>query len=226
VKHKESPLNGEDISSSTLGDSTVSVRHPWSTNHPILTPPKEVYKPFSYITEKALHHAVKEAGKTISIKFTKELMKAYDSLDTFPDVDSALTALSQLDSSRVNSVIFSNGTRQMVEASVLGSPSLRVQSSLFSQYVVIDEIPQVKRRYKPSPVTYEYLTDKLEAEKKAVWLVTSNPFDVDGAKRFGLGVCWVNRQGGEWIDGVGMAPDFVCKSVEECLSKILNASEL
>jgi 2-haloacid dehalogenase len=150
-------------------------------------------------------------------------MKAYDSLDTFSDVDSALTVLAQLQSSLVNSVIFSNGTRQMVEASVQGSPSLKVQSSLFNQYVVIDEIPDEKRKYKPSPCTYQYLVKNLNAEKDTVWVVTSNPFDVDGAKRFGLGVCWVNRQGGEWIDGIGMDPDFICKSVEEGLSKILSA---
>jgi 2-haloacid dehalogenase len=185
----------------------------------------EVYEPFSEITHKALFHAVKDAKQTISPEFATELMQAYDSLDTFPDVESALKSFSQLDKAKVNAVIFSNGTRQMVNASMQGSPSIHAQSSLFSQHVVVDDIPPEIRKYKPSPVAYQYLIDELKAGKDEVWLVTSNPFDVDGAKRFGLGVCWVNRQGSDWIDGIGLAPNFICKSVEECLSKILSASK-
>jgi 2-haloacid dehalogenase len=184
-----------------------------------------VYEPFSDVTRKALFNAVKETGESVSAELADGLMKAYDSLDTFPDVDSALLALGQLDKSQVNAVVFSNGTRQMVEASVQGSPSLQTQSSLFSKHIVIDEIPQETRKYKPSPITYQYLVDTLKADKDDIWLVTSNPFDVDGARRFGLGVCWVNRQGSDWIDGIGSAPNFICKSVEECLSKILDSSE-
>jgi 2-haloacid dehalogenase len=149
-------------------------------------------------------------------------MQGYDSLKTFADVDSALKALGQLDTAKVNAVIFSNGTRQMVEASVQGSPELKATSNLFSQLIVIDEIPPKIRKYKPSPVTYQYLIDELQARKDDTWLITSNAFDVDGAKRFGLKVCWVNRQGSKWIDGIGVAPDFICKSVEECLTRILS----
>lgn len=147
-------------------------------------------------------------------------MKAYDSLNVFGDVVSALESVSALSKDKINSVIFSNGTRKMIEASIQGSPSLSTMRSLFSKTVLIDEIPSSVRKYKPSPVTYQYLVDELDANPQDVWLVTSNPFDVDGGKRFGLRVCWVDRQGLGWIDGLGADPDFVCSSLGEVVATI------
>jgi 2-haloacid dehalogenase len=167
---------------------------------------------------------VKEAGETISSEFLESLMKAYDALDTFDDVDAALTALHTSSNSEFNSVIFSNGTKKMVAASVDGSPSLTKQKELFSNYIVIDEIPSEQRKYKPAPVTYQYLLDTLKSEKKNTWLITSNAFDVDGAQRFGIRVCWVNRQGNEWIDGLGDEPELICSNVGEGFDKIKQAA--
>jgi len=151
-------------------------------------------------------------------------MKAYDALDIFDDVDSALTSLNSAKQSDVNCVIFSNGTKKMVAASVEGSPSLTKQKGLFSNYIVVDEIPHERRKYKPAPVTYQYLLDTLNSDKKSTWLITSNAFDVDGAQRFGIRVCWVNRQGSEWIDGLGDRPELMCTNVAEGLDKIKQAA--
>jgi 2-haloacid dehalogenase len=153
-------------------------------------------------------------------------MEAYDELDTFDDVDAALSTLKTMDQSAFNSVIFSNGTRKMVEASIKGSPSLKPHQALLTQCIVIDEIPAEQRKYKPARVTYQYLIDTLKSDKNKTWLVTSNAFDVDGAGRFGIRVCWVNRQENEWIDGIGQKPELICKSVEECLEKIKQASQI
>jgi len=151
-------------------------------------------------------------------------MKAYNSLETFPDVDNAIKTIAG--NEKIHPLIFSNGTRSMVQASLIGSPSLKTQENLFSDIVVIDEIPAEKRKYKPSPVVYQYLVDQLNATKDTIWLVTSNPFDADGAKRFGIRVCWVDRQGLEWIDGIGVHPDFVCTGVDEAMATILAAADL
>jgi 2-haloacid dehalogenase len=184
----------------------------------------DVYEPFSDVTKKALFHAVREIGEIISSEQADSLMKAYDSLDTFPDVDRALEKVTEAGKDRINPLIFSNGTRSMVEASLTGSPSLKTQVNLFSDIVVIDEIPSDRRKYKPSPVAYQYLIDQLKVDRTSVWLVTSNPFDVDGAKRFGIRVCWVDRQGFGWIDGIGVAPDFVCNGVDQVVENILSVS--
>lgn len=185
----------------------------------------DAYEPFSSVTKKALFHAVREIGESISSEQADQLMKAYDSLDTFPDVDRALKTITEMGTNKINPLIFSNGTRQMVEASLTGSPSLRTQVNMFSDIVVIDEIPSDKRRYKPSPIAYEYLVNQLKVDSGSVWLVTSNPFDVDGAKRFGIRVCWVDRQGFGWIDGIGVAPDFVCNGVDQVVENILSESK-
>src|SRR5205085_1900411 len=52
----------------------------------------------------------------------------------------------------------------------------------FSGIVSVDPI----RTFKPDPAVYEYLAAQVQAEKEATCLVSSNPFDVIGAKACGL----------------------------------------
>jgi 2-haloacid dehalogenase len=149
-------------------------------------------------------------------------MKAYDILDTFPDVEPALKTIENA-GDKINPVIFSNGTRNMVQTSLQKSPSLGTKQNLFTSLILIDEIPKEKRRYKPAMETYQFLVDSLKASRESTWLVTANTFDVAGAKRFGIRVCWVDRLGMGWIDGIGAEPDFVCKGVDDVVDKILSA---
>jgi 2-haloacid dehalogenase len=195
--------------------------------------PQGQYQPFDIVTRRALHHAVKEVGEAIDEAFEDELMKQYDALDTFSDVDSALQKLvvPLTESNKVKPVIFSNGTHSMAAESIAGSDLLN-KTKLFDRkqdLVLIDEISTEKRKYKPDPITYSWLCDNLGpfgVEKENIWLITANPFDVDGAKRYGLKVCWVNRAGGEWIDGIGEPADYMCKDVGECICKILQVEKV
>jgi 2-haloacid dehalogenase len=168
---------------------------------------------------------VKETGERVSSEEVEKLMLAYEALDAFPDVETALQTVAKLDPDLINAIIFSNGTSKMVQASVRGSPILLERLSVFSQNIAVDDMPEAVRKYKPAPDTYEYLVERVGGRKGEAVLVTSNPFDVDGAKRFGLRVCWLNRLGTEWIDGIGIPPDWVCKSLGECLERILEVSK-
>ena len=49
------------------------------------------------------------------------------------------------------------------------------------------------RAFKPSPKTYALVEAKLGVAPHEVAFVSSNPFDVSGAKAFGFKVAWIER---------------------------------
>lgn len=141
------------------------------------------YEPFSIMTMRSLRHALKESGVSLDQARIDGLMKAYDSLSTFPDVNPALEKLAQTPG--ITAVVFSNGTHAMVSQSVNHSPDLSPHAHVFKQIVVIEEV----KKFKPAPEVYEYLAKKVgrgRTEMGDIWLVSGNPFDVVGAKAMGM----------------------------------------
>ena len=144
-------------------------------------------------------------------------MEAYDSLDTFSDVAPALQALSR--DSNITSVVFSNGTNNMVSNSVRSSPSLSPHSAVFKDLITVDEV----KRYKPDPKVYRHLTKKLgkrETEMADVWLVSGNPFDIVGARSVGMQAVWVDRAGQGWTDRLGASPTVIVKGLIEVVDAV------
>ena len=57
----------------------------------------------------------------------------------------------------------------------------------------------------------------------SIWLVSSNPFDVVGAKNAGMKAAWVDRSGKGWVDGLGGEegkPDLIVKGVDDAVRGI------
>ena len=128
------------------------------------------------------------------------MMEAYDSLSVFPDVQPALEKIKDIKDLRV--VIHSNGTYEMVSSSVKNSLSPFV--GLFQDIIGTDQC----RRYKPAAEAYQHLAQKLgkdaldAKEMEKIWHVSSNPFDVAGARAVGLNSIWVDRKGTGWQDSL------------------------
>jgi len=157
-------------------------------------------------------------------------MHAYDSLDTFPDVAPALTALAS--DTTIDAYVFSNGTHSMVGSSVTSSPDLAPHAKVFKSLVTVDEV----KCYKPDLRVYEHLARKAgkSTDREAtgsIWLVSGNPFDVVGARAAGWQAAWVDRAGGHhgaegWNDrlgevvGGGVGPTIVVKGVDEAVETI------
>ena len=76
---------------------------------------------------------------------------------------------------------------------------------------VFDELISVEavRIYKPSPRVYALLPQRLGVPPGEIGFVSSNAFDITGAKAFGLRTCWVNRQDAT-PDGLGYPPTSKC----------------
>lgn len=84
------------------------------------------------------------------------------------------------------------------------------------------------KHFKPAPEVYEYLVKSVAVDASSkVWLVSSNPFDVVGAKAVGIKTAWVDRGGRGWADqlmggGEDVKPDLVVGGVAEAVKGILD----
>lgn len=151
------------------------------------------YEDFWKVTESALVFACKSLKLTLLPPAREKLMNAYLHLDPFPEVGSALKALSGY-----RLAILSNGSPRMLAAAV---ESAGLQG-IFSHVISVDEV----KVYKTSPRVYELAPHKLGLSAASIGFVSSNSWDVAGAKSFGLWTCWVNRaQAAE--EELGFRPD-------------------
>ena len=187
-----------------------------------------MYKPLSEVTNASLRHALAESRVTLSDLDIEKLMRAYDSLGTFPDVERALTFLAQ--DPAIDAYVFSNGTEAMVRASVHNSSSLSPFAFVFKGLITVDEI-QV---FKPDPKGYQHLATRVgkstaPEDMATLWLVSGNPFDIIGARSVGMQAAWVDRAGGHhgrggWNDKLGElasgGPTLILKGVDEAVDAI------
>lgn len=184
---------------------------------------KEQYEPFSSITRNSLNHALAESGLFLDDDAVASLMKAYDSLSTFPDVTPALQALAK--ESGITPVVFSNGTQTMVTNSVNSSPDLGPHASVFKDIVTVEEV----KRFKPAPAVYYHLAENVGKAKtkeamSEMWLVSGNPFDIVGARSIGMQAAWVDRAGNGWVDQLvpepAGKPTVIVKNLEQVVDAV------
>lgn len=149
-------------------------------------------------------------------------MKEYDNLGTFQDVEKGLAALRQ--NPNVTCVVFSNGTKDMVSNSVYRSEALKSSSSTFADIVTVDQV----KVFKPSPEVYQYLARRMGKTEDvgSMWLVSSNPFDVVGARAVGMQAAWVDRTGNGWQDKLGGSPTVVVKGIDEVAAAVEKYSKV
>lgn len=171
----------------------------------------EQYIDFEAVTRRALEYALALAGRELNEEQGDALMAAYDDLEPYPDVEPALRRLQQ---AGYVQAIFSNGTPAMLRATVEGAGL----GAYFEDIVSVDEV----RAYKPSPRVYRHLAERLGRPLGEVRLVSSNPFDIVGARSAGMQSVWVNRSG-EPFDTLGAPPEVIVGSMSE-LAGILETS--
>jgi 2-haloacid dehalogenase len=128
-------------------------------------------------------------------------MDAYLSLACFPDVADALTSLE----GRPRAIL-SNGSPKMLAAAV-------ASSGLGPRVEHVLSVDAVKM-YKPAPAVYELGPRALGIPAAALLFVSSNAWDVAGAKSFGYQVAWCNRAGAP-PEHLGVAADYVIRSLAD-----------
>jgi 2-haloacid dehalogenase len=159
------------------------------------------YVDFWTITEEALKFALKRFGVEATPAQHAAILDAYLHLSAYPETLATLAALAPRPC-----LILSNGAPHMLEAAV-------ESSGLAGQFTHILSADQVKV-YKPAPQVYALVPAALGLPKETTVFVSSNSFDVMGAKAYGFQVAWVNRTHAQ-ADVLGIAPDFVLSRLDE-----------
>ena len=138
---------------------------------------------FAAVTRDGLVYAFHAAEVVPADALLRELEAAYLHLAPFPEAGKALTSLAG-----TTRAIFSNGSVAMLDALVRNSGL----ADLLEHVISVDPA----RVFKPSPRAYALVEVVTGISPGETMFVSSNGFDVAGAKRFGFQVAWIRRSGG------------------------------
>jgi 2-haloacid dehalogenase len=164
------------------------------------------YEDFWKVTESALIATCNALKLPLGAEVRAELMEAYLCLKPFPDVKQALSSLSG-----TPLAILSNGNPKMLEK-VVKSAGL---DGALSHVISVDEV----KTYKPSPAAYRLAAKKMGVEAGSIGFVSSNFFDVAGAKVFGFRSHWLNRSDAR-AEELGATPDATLQSISDLANLI------
>jgi len=161
------------------------------------------YMDFEEITKRALMHVLKSHHE--EHKFEEELrkwrnLKAYNDAIYLKDI-----------SKLVDIYALSNGSVNEVREHLNRNGLLSYFKGIFSAENV--------KEYKPSPKVYKYFMSSIRDED--AYLVSSNPFDVIGAKNAGMKAIYVNRRN-LIVDPLDYEPDVTVRDFEELYKWISN----
>ena len=141
------------------------------------------YRDFDFITRASLVFALRAAGAEPSESIIKPLLDKYFDLDPFPEAREALGALKRRGGYQL--AILSNGSTAMLTALVKNSGL----DAFLDATISVDGA----RKFKPHPECYALVEQTLGLKTDEVLFVSSNGFDVAGAKHFGFKVAWIRR---------------------------------
>jgi 2-haloacid dehalogenase len=141
------------------------------------------YEDFWSVTRSSLEFALGSAGIVPEPSICNSLMSKYLDLDLHPEAREALNALAGY-----KLAILSNGSPGMLGDLV----NVSGIAPLFADVISVDRA----KTYKPDPKCYALVEPALGVARQEVLFVSSNSFDVAGAKQFGFRVAWIERGGG------------------------------
>ena len=144
------------------------------------------YRDFAFVTHASLEFALHAVGVDPTGNITGALFDKYLHLDPYPEAKSALSQLNLPDGPKL--AILSNGSPGMLSA-------LTSNSGLDFYLDAVISVDEAKK-FKPHPDCYALVEKALGVAKDEVMFVSSNGFDVVGAKRYGFNVVWIRRGGG------------------------------
>ena len=153
------------------------------------------YEPFSQITQDALKYTLTKLELPYEETKARILLEAYRNLQLHPETEEVLA---QMQDKKI--AVFSNGSRDMLEPLINNSKL----SGKIDDIISVDDIKQ----YKPTPASYSYALKVLGVERHEVLFMSSNEWDIAGAKSFGFQTAWINRDRLP-LDKLGMEPDSI-----------------
>ena len=168
------------------------------------------YENFAVCTRNALDYTDTLLNTALSDDAKQALMETYRVLPAFDDVVGSLKVSKDAGFRLFG---FSNGLQSSVEG-LLEHAGI---SQYFEGVISVDDI----KTFKPNPDVYHHFIKKTGAEAENAWLVSSNPFDVQGAINIGMKAAWLQRSHNVVFDPWGIEPTIRIKSLTE-LPKLIS----
>ncbi len=139
------------------------------------------YDDFWHVTEESLDYALDYFNiKNDLLKIN--LLKAYENINCYKEVPATLSKLKERG---ILTAILSNASPNMLHMAIKNS---KIDSCIDS-CLSVDNL----KIYKPHPTVYNLVLEKYDFNKNEILFVSSNSWDVAGAKSFGFNVSWINR---------------------------------
>ncbi len=167
------------------------------------------YEDFGVCTRQALVHTANVLHVSLSEEDRERMIEEYQNLRPFPDVIPGIEALK---SKGHTLVAFSNGVEATARTLLQRAGVLPHLGGVIS----VDDL----KTFKPNPEVYHYLARRLDTAPSETWLVSSNPFDVIGAKATGLMAAWIQRKPDARFDPWEIEPDLVAPDLEVLADKL------
>ncbi|MFP8782894.1 haloacid dehalogenase type II [Planococcus plakortidis] len=163
----------------------------------------EKYRSFAEVTRSALKYALESEGLESTEAIERQLMDAYLHLPLYEESQAVLRELQDH-----KLVVFSNGSRDMLDPLI---ENAGIQG-LVDEALSVDDIGQ----FKPAPAAYQYALSRLGIERDEVLFMSSNGWDISGAKNFGFRTAWINRKQAP-VEQLGLEPDYVFSDLKGLL---------
>jgi 2-haloacid dehalogenase len=158
----------------------------------------KLYEDFSVCTRQALSYALDSQNAQLSTAEQNQLIENYQQLHALPDV---VPGLRDLKAAGHTLCAFSNGLEKSAR-------KLLTSAGLISYFDGILSTDEVKT-FKPDPRVYQLLQQWMGGAADETWLVSSNAFDVIGAKAAGLRAAWIKRDPNKVFDRWDILPDAI-----------------
>ncbi|MFL5254335.1 MAG: haloacid dehalogenase type II [Rhodopila sp.] len=139
------------------------------------------YEDFLVVTRDSLSYTLGTLGLTADEALLARIVDAYGRLSPYPEAAGALGALKP----RHRLAILSNGSPAMLDG--------LVRNSGLDKYLEAVISVDARKAFKPDPRAYELVEARLGCRPPEVAFVSSNGFDIAGARSFGFRVVRIER---------------------------------
>ncbi len=154
------------------------------------------YQDFSVVTRDSLVYTLRVLGLQADAAKLDCIIAKYLDLDPYPDARAALVGIGSC-----KRAILSNGSPSMLNTLVKASGF----DGLLDAVISVDS----EKIFKPSPRAYALIEGTFGLAPRDVLFVSSNPWDVCGAKAFGLHVAWIERVSADAMAAACIKTDLV-----------------
>lgn len=206
-------LTGIELACIAVTETPVELAALWRAKqleYALLRTAIDRYADWGQITSDALDFAMTAQGLQIEPHQRRDLLRAWQRLDVYPDVPDALA---RLHAAGQRMAILSNGSRRMLQP-LIERNGLR---EFFIDVLSSDHV----QAYKPDASIYALGPDRFYARIYELLFVSANGFDVAGSKAFGYTVCRVDRRGTP-MDVLGVEPDMTVSDLGELAHRLLD----